>query len=120
MSFRRLLPLLFLATTSLVRADGPADNVVDRVRPIPPKGIALSDADRSALQAGVEELGKEIDALRDALKRKPDLLRLLPDVQIYHNAVRYALTYDEFFTAKRDRRREEAARAGPGAGQAVA
>jgi pimeloyl-ACP methyl ester carboxylesterase len=97
MSFRWLLPLLLLAMTGLVRADGPADNVVDQVRPIPPKGIVLPDADRAALQAGVDALGKEIDALRDALKLKPDLLRLLPDVQIYHNAVRYAVTYDEFF-----------------------
>ncbi len=97
MSFRRLLPLLFLAMTGLVRADGPTDHMVDQVRPIPPKGIVLSDGDRSALRAGVDELGKEIDTLRDALKRKPDLLRLLPDVQIYHNAVRYAVTYEEFF-----------------------
>ena len=65
MSCRWLLPLLLLAATGLVRADGPADNMVDRVRPIPPKGIALSAADRSALQAGVDELGKEIDGLRD-------------------------------------------------------
>jgi hypothetical protein len=97
MSFRRLLPLLLLAMTGLVRADGPGDNVVDRVRPIPPKGISLSDPDRSALKAGADALGQEIDDLREALKRKPDLLRLLPDVQIYHNAVRYAVTYDEFF-----------------------
>jgi pimeloyl-ACP methyl ester carboxylesterase len=102
MSCRRLLPLLSLAMalTGLVRADGPADNLVDRVRPVPPKGIAVSDTDRSALQAGVDELGKEVDALRDALKRKPDLLARLPDVQIYHNAVRYALAHDEFFRPK--------------------
>jgi pimeloyl-ACP methyl ester carboxylesterase len=96
---RRLLQLLpiALALTGPVRADGPADNMVDRVRPVPPKGIATPAADRAALQAGVDELGKEIDALRDALRRKPDLLALLPDVQIYHNAVRYALAYDEFY-----------------------
>ncbi len=99
MTYRRLLPLLsmIMVLAGLVRADGPADNIVDRVRPVPPKGIAVSEADRSALQAGIDELGKEIDALRDVLRRKPDLLGLLPDVQIYHNAVRYALAYDEFF-----------------------
>ena len=42
-------------------------------------------------------LGKEIDALRGVSKGKPDLLGLLPDVQIYHNAVRYALDHDEFY-----------------------
>src|SRR5262249_42778943 len=45
-------------------------------------------------------LGKDIDGLRAALQDKPSLLELLPDVQIYHNAVRYALTYDEFYDVK--------------------
>ena len=31
------------------------------------------------------------------LKGKPALLQLLPDVQVYYNAVHYALKYDEFF-----------------------
>ena len=77
-----------------------ADNPPTKVRPIPPKGISLSDSDRSALQAGVDELGKEIDALRDVSQAQAGPLELLPDVQIYHNAVRYALTYDEFFNIR--------------------
>ncbi len=97
MSSRWPLPVLWLVLTSLARADGPQDNLLDRVRPIPPKGIALAEADRSELQAGVDALGQEIEALRTALKSKPELLSLLPDVQIYHNAVRYALAHDEFF-----------------------
>ena len=52
------------------------------------------------MQAGVNALGKEIDDLRAALKDKPALLDLLPDVQIYYNAVRYALTYNEFYDVK--------------------
>ena len=52
------------------------------------------------LQTGVDALGKEIDDLRTALKDKPALLDLLPDVQIYYNAVRYALTYNEFYDVK--------------------
>jgi dienelactone hydrolase len=54
------------------------------------------------LQRGADELGREIESLRTALKGKPQLLDLLPDVQIFHNAVRYALTYDEIFDAKRE------------------
>ena len=96
----RFLAIVVLAFSGLVRADGPVDNMADRVRPVPPKGIAISDADRSALQAGADELGREIEALRESLKRKPDLLGLLPDVQIYHNAVRYALSYDEFYKTR--------------------
>jgi len=40
-------------------------------------------------------VGKEIDGLKVAWKESRPLLELLPDVQIYHNSVRYALTYSE-------------------------
>src|SRR5262249_42307187 len=84
-------------TVGAARADGPAGNLPDNVRPIPPRGIAIADADRTALRAGVDELGRQIDALRESLRRKPDLLRLLPDVQVYHKAVHDALEYGEFY-----------------------
>jgi dienelactone hydrolase len=83
---------------AMLHADGPGDNLPDKVRAVPPPGIKIEDADRTELQAGVDELGKEIEQLRQDLKGKPALLELLPDVQIFHNAVRYALTYDEFYT----------------------
>src|SRR5207253_870346 len=35
-----------------------------------------------------------------ALKGKPALLDLLPDVQVYHKAVDWALRYDEFFDVR--------------------
>jgi hypothetical protein len=60
----------------------------------------VPDADRKQLQAGVDELGGEIDALREALRPRRDLLELLPDVQIFHNAVRYALAYNQFYSAE--------------------
>jgi dienelactone hydrolase len=94
------LALILLAAVALVRADGPGDNLPDKVRPVPPPGVAVPAEDRADLQAGVDALGKEIDGLRAALKGKPALLDLLPDVQVYHNAVRYALTYNEFFGTK--------------------
>src|SRR5438034_9420736 len=82
---------------SLVRADGPSDNLPDQVRRIPPPGIKISEADRAELAAGVADLGKEIESLRGDLKGKPALLDLLPDVEIYHKAVDWALRYDEFY-----------------------
>ena len=100
MSIRWLLPLLPLALAVVVRADGPADNRVDNVRAVPPPGIKLADADRKELQDGVDKLGKQIDALRDSLKAKPNLLALLPDVQIYDKAVRWALAHNEFFNVR--------------------
>jgi hypothetical protein len=95
---RRALPLLlWFALVPLLAADGPGDNIADKVRPVPPPGKKIPDADREELQKGVDDLGKEIDDLRTTLKAKPVLLDLLPDVQIYYNAVRYALKYDEFY-----------------------
>jgi dienelactone hydrolase len=88
--------LLVLAAVPFVRADGPGDNIPEKVRPVPPPGVKIPDADRAELQTGVERLGTMIEVLRTTLKDKPALLDLLPDVQVYHNAVRYALTYNEF------------------------
>jgi dienelactone hydrolase len=62
----------------------------------PPKGTNIPPAVRAELSAGAAKLGAEIESLRGALKVKPALLALLPDIQIFHNAVRYALE-DEIF-----------------------
>ncbi len=86
----------FLWVTA-AHADGLADNMPEKVRRVPPPGIAIPETDRTELTARVAELGKEIESLRAELKSKPAMLELLPDVQIYYNAVRYALTYDEFY-----------------------
>src|SRR5262249_10736127 len=81
-------------------ADGPGDNVPEKVRPVPPPGIAVPDEERADLTSGIEELGKEIETVRKQLQSKPGLLGLLPDVQIFHNAVRYALKHNEFYDRK--------------------
>src|SRR5258706_10627351 len=91
-----ITPVLIFVATSLL-ADGPADNLPEKVRPIPPRGKAISAEDRQQLEEGVAHLGQEIEALRTKLKAKPAQLALLPDIQIFHNAVRYALRYDEIF-----------------------
>src|SRR5262249_16867852 len=72
-------------------------NLADKVRHVPPPGIPLAPTDRQELETGVAELGQDLDSVRAELKGKPALLELLPDAQIYHNAVRYALAYDAFF-----------------------
>jgi hypothetical protein len=78
-------------------ADGPADNLPGKVRPVPPPGVEIPSDARAELQQGVEALGKAIDELKNALEKKPAQLELLPDVQVFHNAVRFALTYNEFY-----------------------
>ncbi|HVK15907.1 MAG TPA: prolyl oligopeptidase family serine peptidase [Fimbriiglobus sp.] len=98
---RRAAGLLFvLVALPYSFADGPKDNVPDNVRPIPPKGVAVPDADLKELRASLDELRKELDALPGALKGKPALLELVPDVEVYHKAVRYAVEYGEFFNLK--------------------
>jgi hypothetical protein len=76
-------------------ADGPGDNIPDKVRPIPPRGIAIPPGQRQELEDQLAALGQEIAAL----KVKPALRELLPDVEIFHKAVRYALTYNEVYSA---------------------
>jgi pimeloyl-ACP methyl ester carboxylesterase len=95
--------MLVLATVVLllvghsIRADGPGDNIREKVRRIPPPGIKLSEADAEELAVGLAKLGNRIALLPSHLKDKTVLLELLPDVQIYYNAVHYALNYGEFF-----------------------
>jgi hypothetical protein len=84
-----LLPLVALA-------DGPSDNIPDKVRPVPPPGVSIAAGDRMELSEGVSRLGQELDGLRSALQKQPALLALLPDVIIYHKAADWALRYDGF------------------------
>ncbi len=101
MTVRWLIVLSALALAAgALRADGPADNQTDKVRPVPPPGVAIPADDREELQVGVKLLGKEIEDLSADLKDKPALLDLVPDVQIYYNAVHYALKYNEFYDVK--------------------
>src|SRR5262245_43824189 len=90
----RLSAVMLLVAAVCARADGPADNLPDKVRPIPPLGINLPDADREELEKGSDELGRDIEELR---LKKSARVDLLPDVQIYHNALRYALKHNEFY-----------------------
>jgi hypothetical protein len=87
---------LLLAVLAGARADGPADNHPEKVRRIPPTGIAVGEEEYKDLKAGVIELHEHIRDLRERLKDRPALLELLPDVEIFHKAVHYALHHDEF------------------------
>jgi pimeloyl-ACP methyl ester carboxylesterase len=92
---RRLAVCLLLLMTSTAFADGPADNIAENVRPVPPKGKPVPDADRTKLEAGLVKLGEAIKAIE--AKNDPKIARYLPDVRIHHKAVEWALKYDEFF-----------------------
>jgi pimeloyl-ACP methyl ester carboxylesterase len=85
-----------LLVCGVALADGPQDNLADKVRRIPPPGVPLTASDRQELEAATTALGLEIAELRSDLQGKAELLELLPDVQVYYNAVYYALKYHEF------------------------
>src|ERR1700687_1938136 len=82
---KRLLSAFCLAAAAIAQ---PAERVS---KPVPPTGIELPQPDRAELQSGLQNLKAAIDKLHG----NP----LLTDVLIYHEAVRYALQYNEFFKA---------------------
>ena len=71
---------------------------VTPIRVVPEKGIEVPRDVRSRLEEAVTELKVKIQGLRTSLDHaRRDLM---PDVEIYHNAVRYALDQDIFREAK--------------------
>jgi len=78
-------------------ADGPSDNVVEKVRPIPPPGIVVSEELKSSLKQDAEKFSQEIKEVFLSLTNKPHLQKLSPDVEIYQKAVAYAVEYNEFY-----------------------
>ncbi|HEY2783647.1 MAG TPA: prolyl oligopeptidase family serine peptidase [Fimbriiglobus sp.] len=67
-----------------------------RIPPIPKPGVLVPEADREELLAGLVELKREIDSLA----KDPKNADLLPDVEIYHKAVRYALELNEMYVER--------------------
>ena len=95
---RRTLVLLALALApALLSAQAPSQIPP---RKIPPPGLTLTDADRHGLTAGTAALRRDLDLLASELAGEPRLLALLPDVEIFHKAVDWALRYDEFMAPK--------------------
>jgi dienelactone hydrolase len=80
-------------------ADGPADNIADKVRSVPPLGIEVPEADRKELQEGLKSLDLLIRRIR--LTKHADqgrVMSLLPDVEIFSRAIHQGLEYREFFS----------------------
>lgn len=90
-----LLAVMF-STPTLTVAQTPAASA----RRLPPAGITIAETNRTELVAGAATLRKELDALAKELIPQPKLLALLPDAEIFHKAVDWALRYDEFFDTK--------------------
>ena len=90
-------PFLLLLLAVAVYADGPKDNLAEAVRPIPPPGVPVPEADKKAIQQGVIELRVAIDNAAKAQAKNPRLAELLPDLEVFYKAVDWAVRYNEFF-----------------------
>ena len=87
------------------------------IRPVPPPGVSVSEVDRKDLEAGLKRLGDSIEKLRGSLGSR---IALLPDVQIFHEAVRVALQYNEFFKPEEIYRAKDLLRQGQSRAESLA
>lgn len=91
-----LSTLVLLVTCSgQVHADGIRDNDPDQVRRVPPPGIVVPPAVRSALSVKLLRLNEAMAPLRKQVD--PDLLA---DVEVFARAVRTVLEHNEFYSEK--------------------
>lgn len=89
------LLLVCCLTGSLLWGDGPQDNHVDNVRPVPPPGIELTAEQHQQLEERLALLTAAIDELRTEQHQATHAL--LPDVEVLHRAVEQALTHQELY-----------------------
>ena len=92
-----IIMALGLAAAALGQTDEPAKPLVATTPRVPAVGIELPDDARTQLRAHTDALGQAIDALARQHADTPPLLRHLPDVQVYHKAVDWALNHRIFF-----------------------
>jgi len=86
-----------LGKAALGQAETEAPLLVAETPRVPAVGIDIPEETRLALRERTNALGQVIDQLRDQLTKSPPLLRFLPDVQVYHKAVDWALQQRLFF-----------------------
>jgi pimeloyl-ACP methyl ester carboxylesterase len=79
------------------RADGPADNVPDKVRPVPPPGIQIAEDVRAELGSQAAQLGADLKTLREDLGKRPALRSRWADAAIFQKSVDWAIRYNEIF-----------------------
>jgi dienelactone hydrolase len=95
MSLRFSLLFCLLLPWSPVSIHGAAASSPDRIAP--PPGITIADTNRNELETSALDLLRQITRLREELRGRSQLENLLPDVEIFHKAVHWALVHHEFF-----------------------
>lgn len=106
---QHLLPcLLGLSLPVCSLADGPADNLPDQVRRVPPPGLELTRNQKSELRLVLDEVDRDMEFARKELEKRPGLLSLMPDVEVFAKAANDALLHGEFFKTNEVRDAHEA------------
>jgi hypothetical protein len=98
--FRCFITSGFLIAAFASLADGPKDNLATAVRPVPPLGVPLPEADAAAIHQKLAQLKQLLDRIAKEQAKLPGLADLLPDVEVYHKAIDWALRHNEFFAPK--------------------
>jgi dienelactone hydrolase len=79
----------------------PAQTPPPPAKRLPPAGVAIPETARAELTAAAAALRKDLDTLASHLASTNARLNArLPDAEIFHKAVDWALRYDEFFDVK--------------------
>jgi predicted esterase len=99
----RLVFVLALTLAVLAGLSALADDIAPIARKLPPPGIQISAEDRAAVKAAVDRFAAQLAEVRGKLSAKK-IQNLLPDVEVYFKAGRFALENDEFFD-KQDAKR---------------
>ncbi|HCV98825.1 MAG TPA: hypothetical protein DGJ56_05965 [Verrucomicrobiales bacterium] len=86
-----------MASAALGQAETAYSTLVAETPRVPAVGIEIPKNTRLALRERTDALGQAIDQLRVQFAKTPPLLRFLPDVQVYHKAVGWALRHRLFF-----------------------
>ncbi len=96
---RTRLALAYLAAGAAIL---PAQTPPPPAKRLPPAGLAIPAAARTELTAGAATLRGELEALARELANAGNarLAALLPDAEVFHKAVDWALRHDEFFDVK--------------------
>ncbi|QDT32614.1 prolyl oligopeptidase family serine peptidase [Thalassoglobus polymorphus] len=93
--FAHLLILLCVISSQSALADGPQDNSVKNVRPIPQVGIEIPEETKTELQEKLDHLAAKINELKTP--KHKEIQHLIPDVEVFHRAVTQALLHREMF-----------------------
>ncbi|MDA7915712.1 prolyl oligopeptidase family serine peptidase [Verrucomicrobia bacterium] len=91
MKIFHLLCLLALVTTS--HGQTPQ-------RVVPEKGVVIDSMGRQHLQERLEDFGRRIGSIKWSYKDQPKAYDLIPDIEIYYNAVKACLDQDTFYSTK--------------------